>query len=46
MRDFHTGRDADPSITLGVTLGSAIFNQLTIVGACALVAPSGALRVQ
>ena len=46
MRDFHTGRDADPSITLGVTLGSAIFNQLTIVGACALVAPGGALRVQ
>ena len=32
-------RDADPSITLGVTLGSAIFNQLAIVGACALVAP-------
>ena len=27
-------RDADPSITLGVTLGSAIFNQLAIVGAC------------
>ncbi len=46
MRDFHTGRDADPSITLGVTLGSAIFNQLAIVGACALVAPGGALRVQ
>ena len=39
-------RDADPSITLGVTLGSAIFNQLAIVGACALVAPGGALRVQ
>ncbi len=38
-------READPSITLGVTLGSAIFNQLAIVGACVLVAPGGALRV-
>ena len=30
---------------LGVTLGSAIFNQLAIVGACALVALGGGLQV-
>ena len=37
--------DPEPSIAMGVTAGSAIFNQLAGVGACVLAAPGGRLKI-
>ena len=37
--------EPEPSISMGVTAGSAIFNQLAIVGACVLAAPGGRLKI-
>ena len=37
--------EPEPSIPVGVTAGSAIFNQLAIAGACVLCAQGGKLKI-